>query len=412
MAVFTLSQFLNLRNVPAWNLIRGISQTYNIPAQISSASGDTGWSLAITPAGISINSSGLITADLTHHFSDESDSLTVNTDQGTYNIALSVRDYFPVDFYIAPAMFYSSFRSWDHTERDLFRCQYVSGEATSAFNTAEMTVRSGVDGYVDMDALQATLAAIGSRGVLQPMVIYNQRDDDTPMNLVTDSSSDPALAGFMNDGVLTMVLQNGRPVIRGVWTPSDLNSNFTLPARTETAYQSMLNRTFGPFHAISISMRRRNDAPSDVENVLRMYSGDQNSYPGMRTEDNFLRYNNGTYPTDIGLTNTQIREWGVWNGLSGRVVSEGVNVYQRREHFWRQLNSLGGLTTTPTLEGNTTQHREGVGGQLRMGGWDWAETSAYDGLDTAVEATNFRGQDNNLYNNLVAVLGGGNFEYS
>ena len=47
-----------------------------------------------------------------------------------------------------------------------------------------------------------------------------------------------------------------------------------------------------------------------------------------------------------------------------------------------------------------------------MGGWDWAETSAYDGLDTAVEATNFRGQDNNLYNNLVAVLGGGNFEYS
>ena len=411
MAVFNLSQFLSLRNVPAWNLVRGISQTYNIPAQISSASGDTGWSLAITPTGISINSSGLITADLTHHFSDESDSLTVNTDQGTYNIALSVRDYFPVDFYIAPAMFYSSFRSWDGTERDLFRCQYISGEATSAFNTAEMTVRSGTDGYVDMDALQATLAAIGSRGVLQPMVIYNQRDDDTPMNLVTDSSS-AALAGFMNDGVLTMVLQNGRPVIRGVWTPSDLNSNFTLPARTETEYRSMLNGTFGPFHAISISMRRRNDAPSGVANVQRMYSGDQNSYPGMRTEDNFLRYNNGTYPTDIGLTNAQIGEWGVWNGLSGRAVSAGVNIYQRREHFWRQLNSNNGLTTTATLEGNTTQHREGVGAEIQMGGWDWAETSAYDGLDTAVEANNFRGQDNNLYNNLVAVLGGGNFEYT
>ena len=187
MAVFTLSQFLNLRNVPAWNLIRGISQTYNIPAQISSASGDTGWSLAITPTGISINSSGLITADLTHHFSDESDSLTVNTDQGTYNIALSVRDYFPSDFYLTPSMFYSSFRSWDHSARDLYLCQYVSGETPSAFNTAQVMVRSGADGYVDLDALQTTLAAIGSRGVLQPIRIYNQRDgNDTPMNLATD----------------------------------------------------------------------------------------------------------------------------------------------------------------------------------------------------------------------------------
>ena len=412
MAVFNLSQFLSLRNVPAWNLVRGISQTYNIPAQISSASGDTGWSLAIAPTGISINSSGLITADLTHHFSDESDSLTVNTDQGTYNIALSVRDYFPVDFYLAPAMFFSSFRSWDHTERDLFRCQYISGVTPRAFNDTQVTVRSGADGYVDMAALQTTLAAISSRGILQPLVIYNQMDSDIPMNLLGGSNS-PALAGFMNDGALTMVFQNGRPVIRGVWTPSDLNSNFTMPARTLTEYISPNNdETFDSFHALVISMRRRDDAPDGVSNAQRMYVGDQNSYPGMRTEDNFLNYNNPTSPGDIGLSNAQIEEWGVWMAVSGRAVSAGVNQYQRREHVWRQLNENNGLTVTTSLEGDVGEWRIGGGAELMMGAWDWAEMSAYEGLNTEVKANTYKERDVNLYNNLVAVLGGGSFEYS
>ena len=406
MAVFTLSQFLNLRNVPAWNLIRGISQTYNIPAQISSASGDTGWSLAITPAGISINSSGLITADLTHHFSDESDSLTVNTDQGTYNIALSVRDYFPSDFYLTPSMFYSSFRSWDHSARDLYLCQYVSGETPSAFNTAQVMVRSGADGYVDLDALQTTLAAIGSRGVLQPLRIYNQRSGNVPM--ILSSTNSPALAGHMNDGALTMVLQNGRPVIRGVWTPADLNSNFTLPARTEIAWyiSTSLDQTFSTFHALVISMRRR------VANNQRMWVGDQNAYPGMRTESNNLRYNNNSYPVDIPLSDAQIAEWGVWMAVSGRAISAGVNQYQRREHVWRQLNENNGLTATSILEGDATQWRSGAGAQIQMGAWDWAEMSAYDGLSTEALANTYRNRDVNLYNNLVAVLGGGNFAYS
>ena len=412
MAIFTLNQILNLRNVPTWNLVRGTSQTYNVPAQISSASADTGWSLAITPAGVSINSSGLITADLTHHFSYGSDSLTVNTDQGNYNIALSVRDYFPVDFYLAPAMFYSSFRSWDHTERDLFRCQYISGVTPRAFNDAQVTVRSGADGYVDMAALQTTLAAISSRGILQPLVIYNQMDSDIPMNLL-DGSNSPALAGFMNDGALTMVLQNGRPVIRGVWTPSALNSNFTMPARTLTEYISPnTDETFGSFHALVISMRRRDDAPDGTANAQRMWVGDFNSYPGMRTEDNFLNYNNRTSPADIGLSNAQIEEWGVWMAVSGRAISAGVNQYQRREHVWRQLNSNNGLTVSTALEGDVGEWRSGGGAELMMGAWDWAEMSAYEGLNTEVKANTYKERDVNLYNNLVAVLGGGSFEYS
>ena len=411
MSIFSLTQFLNLEAFLTWDLVRGISQTYDMPAQVPSSSGDTGWSIENAPTGFSIDSSGVVTADLSHHFSDSVNTLMIETDQSNYNLDFRVSDYFPSDFYKDPTMFCSSFRSWDRTERDLYRCRYVSGETPSVFATQEVTVRSGADGYLDQAALQTTLAAIGARGVLEPIIIYNQIDNHNDATLKLNAGSDAVLAGFMNDGVLEMVVQNDMPVFRGGWTPSSLNSNFTLPARSDVLYRNPGTthyETFGVYHAMVISLRRH------VTTTPKFWGGDRNAYPGLRVDGNVFDSNNGADPTPITLTNAQIGEWGVWNSRNGRhQIISNQDTTQRREHFWRQLDSNLKLTGAPTYVADySIQLRGGSGVSIDMGDWDWAEMSAYDGLETFAKAEVYRGQDVNLYNNLVAVLGGGSFEYS
>ena len=62
-----------------------------------------------------IQCSGAITADLSHYHSEKIDGLSVETDQNSININISIRNWFPVDFTQDLVVFYSAWRSYAAT---------------------------------------------------------------------------------------------------------------------------------------------------------------------------------------------------------------------------------------------------------------------------------------------------------
>ena len=408
MPDFIITVGMDLIEQPdTWNLVRGLGeQTYDASAFFPS--GQTGWALASgTPSGFSIDTDGEISISPAHAEADVTE-VTVNTDQGDNTIPVSLRDYFPDDYPEADLVrFYSAFRSQDRTERDLWLADYFSPVSPAAFTTTEVTARSGDDGYIDIDALETACAAIGDNGILEVKEIYDQSSAyNGPFNLPHDADvGDRFLAGYMVDGTLTMLTQNGRPYLRSVWSPAALNTGWTADDRSDVQYTNLDASSFDDFHAIMLVIRRHGDAGSNFR------SGDNNSYPGLKTAgDNSLRYSTKTRPSDIALTASEIQSW--FMHIMDSIRNSIANSNYRRDHHFYELAGEASNTDSPSsVVADTSQVNAGGGMEIEANEWDWAELQVYNMMSGFAPGQDYEGTREELTNNLVHVFGGESFTY-
>ena len=225
MAIFNLSQFLSLRNIPAWNLVRGIENQYDFSTENPEL---TGIALPTdAPSAFSI-AAGVITVEPRHlpESAVEVDSMDIVTDQGNFPLILNFRDWFPDDAPTSLSTFYSVFRSVDPSARELWRGTYwyPSTSEGNIDTTENIIVMSNEDGYLDFPALVNQLAAINSDGLLY---ITRLTDQINNHHLVASGDNEPIAVAIVGGSASAYtVRRNGHLFMRGSWAASEINSNW------------------------------------------------------------------------------------------------------------------------------------------------------------------------------------------
>lgn len=397
--------FSALQVADTWNLVRGLgAQTYNVADQFNTS--QSGWSIDTPVAGVSISNVGVLSITPAHAYAGNPTEITVDTDDNSIIIPIAMRNYFPDDYDEADqTRFYSAFRSIDPSARDLWLADYFSPVSPAAFTTAEVTARSGDNGYIDIDALEVDCAAIGDNGILEVKTIYDHLTVyNGPFHINHDADrGDRMLAGYMVDGSLTMLLQNGHPYFRSVWSPAGLNSNWTAADRSNSQYDNSVNSSFDDYHGIMMVIRRH----GGTGEILR--SGDFNSYPGLKTiGNNGLQYSTYNRPSDIVPSNAEIQSWFMYIGDSIRDNLGNTN-YRRDHHFYGLTGTVANtISPTNTLSG---QQHNGGGIEVEAGEWDWAELMIYNQEPGFAPGQDYEATKERLVNNLVHVIGGASFTY-
>ena len=389
---------------PAFNVVRGMSNEYDVKARIPISSSDTGWTISspVFSTGmqtIGVSSDGVITLVL-KHWADSFDSIVVSTSQNDYEIKVIMKDFFPSNFTFQPFSFYSSFRSHDGTARKLWKANYISPLTTPAFDSAEVIASSDDTGYLDESALLFDCLAIGAEGVLELTTIVEQKDGTGVKDPVLLASAKPAYAGNVQGGTLRLLLQNGRPYFTSIWTPSQFNSNWLEVQRTGCDYVLAHSAAtdFSGFHAM-YSMQRRIGVDFQDFNV-----GDDNTYPGFHAGPGLkFKYHTNSNPDDL-LVNFLL-EWGIALGSSTKFNSTNST---RESGYYRVRSS--DQRHSNRFVANSGAHG-GSGITIDISNWDFSEFAIYDIGNSENDGSSFRANDLQIIDNLVAVFGGARFDY-
>ena len=348
---------------------------------------------------IVVSSDGVITLTL-KHWADSFDSITVTTDQGSYEIKVLMKDFFPSNFRFKPFSFYSSFRSHDGTARRLWKANYVSHLTIPAFDTVEVIAHSDDTGYLDKSRLLSDCLAIGSEGVIELTTIAEQTGTGSK-DIALAEDSKPAYAGNVQAGILNLLLQNGRPYFTSIWTPSQFNSNWLDVQRTGCEYILAFSpdSEYSGFYA-TYCMQRRIGV-----DFASFHAGDDNAYPGFVAVSGIeWKFNTNNNPANLILN--FIREWGV--GTFSSTTTSPLNSIRLSGYFR--------LATTDTRFSSrdivSSSAHSGSGIKLAVGNWDFSEFAIYDIGTSGTDGTSLRSNYKQIVNNLVAVFGGARFDYT
>ena len=382
----------------AWTITRGLEFTYDAAAEFTAA--QTNWSLADnTPAGITIDSDGLITANVAFTTDVIIDTLAVYTDDETLNIALTVNDFFPDDLDAPLTNFYSSHRSHDRSARQLFSgvYQYRSGGVTLS---SDIIASSENNGYLDFEALVDRLVEINNSGIF---IVTELRDQIGTFHL-TAAQTISFAAIHIDNGEVGAVTQrfNGNLMLRSGWTLNDIYDAWS-SLTVDASYHIQGDQAIATTWAMLALQQRRGTSTSGDRREYK--AGDGNSYnPGIRDNgSNIFKYNtNAGKPDDIdvGFATDPF----VLNAYSIQITSGGA-----------VSKSLGAwnLTEDENIEhfATTSGTGGGTGIELELGDWNWGEMVFFQ-IDIASDAfSSWRDDQENYINSLVAQFAGNTFQY-
>ena len=410
MGTFQINQFLNLNRPPEpWNLVRGGTRTYDAAAQVIGSR--TGWSLVNPPSEFTMSSAGVITAVLPQYHKTVPGDLTIQTTEETFSLQTTIRDFFPNDFAFQPNHFYSSWRSYDGTARELFVGRYFSPTTilnpvtpVTQFTTVELEISSGDDGYVDVAALQTRLNAISPNGILFVHKILNQvANYYITRSTMSVSGTDAFAYAWLSNGVMTSEMLNGHIQFRSNWQPSDFNSDWEGSHRTIASYRkdttefSISEQGFG-IHAIA---QNRNTAAG----VDQFWCGDYNSYPGFRNVGaSQIRLNTIQAKAIITIPPAILNNPFI---LTGAQLRNAGTVFRRQIFAFRLGQSQ--QVFDDTEYGNLLS---GQGGSIIVGDYNFGELALFPVVDGLVDAAIWRAQHETLVDNAVAILGNQSFTYT
>ena len=406
MAVFSLNQFLNLRNTPTWNLVRGIENQYDVPTEIPEL---TGIELSTdTPSAFSIYA-GVITVTPRHlpESAVEVDSIDIVTDQGNASLILNFRDWFPVDSPVPLSSFYSCFRSVDPSARELWRGSYwhSSTNGGNLDTTEDIIVMSDEDGYLDFPDLVNQLAAIDSDGLLYITRLTDQIENN---HLVAATNQEPIAVAIVGGSVSTYtVRRNGHLFVRGRWAASDINNVWFQTNRLSSSFADA-GAPLGNYWGI-VSVQQKYNS---TNNRLFQF-GDDNSYPGIRDiGERGYRYNSsGIRPADLDPSDDTwydphcliMDEYRTFLGNNTRGI-RSLRLEDESDHNVQEAIVFGNI-------------QAGSGRVLNFSEYHWAEGMTFDipgSSDENVRQTNL---DNwvatrtNVANNLASLIGNVNLNY-
>ena len=382
----------------AWTITRGREFTYNAAAEFTAT--QTNWSLANnTPAGITIDSDGLITANVAFIADDIVDTLAVYTDEEILNIALTVNDLFPDDLDAPLTNFYSSRRSHDRSARQLYSgiYQYRGGDATLS---SDIIVSSENNGYLDFEALVARLVEINNTGIFY---VTELRDQISTFHLSASATTSFA-AIHIDNGEVGAVTQrfNGNLMLRSGWALNDIYSQWS-SLTVDASFHRQGVQTIGTTWAMLVLQQRHGSATSLFRREYK--AGDGNSYnPGVRDAgNNILKYNENTVkPNDINVSFAA--DPFVLNAYSIQTTAGGA--VNKALGAWN-------LTEDENLENFATSSGTsgGTGIELELGDWNWAEMAFFQ-IDIASDAiSSWRADQENYINSLIAEFAGNTFQY-
>ena len=409
MGSVRLYQGVDLRSVAnanEWELIRGPHQSLNLATQFA---GRSGWSLASdAPSELSISSAGNITGqfDFNSDFSDN--ELLIATNQGEILVPLAVRDYFPDDFNLDITTFYSAFRSFDNSARELWVGTYMYPDSSDALSqTMEITVSSEADGYLDLDALVAELVAISNNGILR---VDTLRDQVGMLDLMAVDDSE-FLAVHIQDGAISdnTIRENGRLGLLSGWQPSDFDSNWAGANRNQVSYFHSGGSFVADGWGIVVVFRLYDDSGDTWMRI-----GDSNSFPGVRyvgsnpgnPSNNYPYQHNtiGSRPDNLSIPSADVENPWMWMGYHRRVS----NTIYRDGHELYRLDSEQDLSANR----NDTEHHSGGGVHLTLGDYHWWELQAYSFNHDAGDASLWANNRALLPDNLVGLIGDETHRYA
>ena len=409
MAQTVLLQPLSLEaRLANWNLVRGIENQYDVPMQNP---GLTGIELPTNaPSAFSIDA-GVITVTPRHlpENAVEVDSMDIVTDQGTFDLMLEFRDWFPDDSPVPLSTFHSIFRSVDPSERELWRGVYWhSLPGSGNLNTTEdIIVMSDEDGYLNFAALVNQLAALDSEGLLYVTQISDQIGGH---HLVASEDREP-LAVVVHGGASSTYTarMNGHAFVRGRWAPNDAGGAWSQTNRDD----SELRNASAPLENYwgIVTVQQKYNA---THNRL-FHFGDSNSFPGIR-DTSAVRYRyNTSAASKPGIlfpgTNTWFAPHCVM--MDAYMSVAGTTFRSIRSVRLEDVADHDSQSTT----GLASDIHSGDGRELDFQDYHWAEGMVFDlpqSTDAAVRQTNI---DNwiatrtNIANNLTSLMGNANLNY-
>ena len=371
-----------------WALVRGISQTYDVQAQFTVA--HTGWSLVNAPSGFSINRSGVITADIPHNFTGTVGDLTISTNQGFIILHTTIRDWFPNDHPTPIRAFYSSWRSYDGTSRTLFTGRYHHG--TNLVSSQDLIIASAADGYLNVDALETTLANIAQDGVL---IVTQWTDQVGDFNLIPVSNTE-LLAIHMEDGEISRAYTSGnnRLMLEGIWSPGDLDSNWSSATdRTYADYASSSTASVAT-GAWGITCLLEKKSPNSSNRRLR--AGDGNSVPAVRNSNSGYRLQTAPLQPPnsvISVENVSL--------LIGQNHLSTATHYSRRLSRYDLTTEVRDVGLTSSL---TPTASDLNGTNLEVAGYYIGEFAVWDAADTQDASLEWVRNDHEIANNLLAAF--------
>lgn len=384
-----------------WELIRGLRHTYDLSDDYPT---DTGWSVSGAGGGISIINGSTILAELEDNYADLS-QITATSDQRRLTLDVFVKDMFPKDFadaYDATVeLFYSAFRSYDGTSRELWRGTYHYPDSNNDLNQSQsITVSSGADGYLDLAALVSQLVAISQNGLL----VVKQITDQVGSKHVLGATDDHFLAVIIKNGLMggDTVRINGHLGFHAGWEASDYDSNWSGTRNDQAVYvrEDDAIQQEGSW-ALATLLRFYGASASATAAERLLHMGDFNGFPGVKcfaaTEDRHsLRFvSHGGHPEDIFISNTDFNNPWLWLGGMRR----GPLTNQVIEHHtaYRMDSSQSDYED---YDEYSSVH-EGSGQSVECGLWDWWESAYYNFSTDVDEGLTLFNNRHRLANNLV-----------
>ena len=389
--------------------VRGIPDSFDASEFLTGTR--TNWGVGPgAPSGIDVNDAGTVFVNLDHYDDTEPENIQITTNQGNLLIPFTQREMFPDDFVIPINVFWSAWRSYDRSARDLWIGTYQYRDADGVTQTQEVTVSSAADGYLDLDALETTLAAIDSDGILFVTMILEQvgliAGYDLPASNLSDDNK--FLAVHMQNGAISdqTVRVNGNLMFQSGWRASDFHPDWSNTLRRAEYLHNVQPSALFESWALYTVQKRNSTSSSSSARDLKV--GDNNSYnAGIRSNSSTsFRFNISTpRPDDISISvANQANLFALLGSVRRR---SGTSSFDRTLAFYRLS---GQLELIDTVQSNNNLN-SGGGAEIDLGDFDWAEMAFYDLPHTDAGAEDWNDEFLNLMDNLVAQLAGNTFDY-
>lgn len=392
MAISVLNYFVPITSkhgepivLPRWDLVRGMTWTYDVAAVVPDR---TGWALVNPPSGFSISSRGVISGMLGHSHTGASGVLSITTNEGEIRVPTSIRDWFLGDV-ITPRHYYSVSRAWDGASGR--RLLDVSVRDISNSEVATAIISSGADGYADMSALDDA----SNDRYFAISRIYDQING---AHLIPVDSRFGFIGHRRNNALSFFWTPGGMLAMRGTY--SGRNTGNTGSFRVGLGEYNNEDASWESPMSMCAVMRRRN-----TRTTPEFRFSDDNGYPGwFDTAVSSYRFSTTNRPGDPSLKTENSTKWVLLLGDRLYVAGPLQDVYAATYSLEADDVSI-----------NEREHFGGHGGEdmeLVCDEYDFAEGFVLEHRADFQGANAWLDNKLTMVNNAVAKFGGADITYT
>ena len=310
------------RNLPVWNMVRGVVNTYDLTAH-----GLAGSQLVEPPAGVTLTDGGILSVDPPHHNPLDYGELQLTLASGLpVTLPTQQRDWriTDSDFSELLAHSYSAWRTPDGAaDTRLFTVSLLDPRLDLYPNVLEADIHlsTGVDGKIDVSPLESAFASYTSAIA----VVTSINDLMTENSYLTPEDNKWFLYAWKDRGAINyFTTPTGVRVWRSNWQPAEFNNSQWNGTRvSESEYNTNTSIQNESWWGSSATIRRRRT----VSSVAIFGTGDANRFPGVNSVNDLITEAQGyriaaTYVTGYIRTDTEANyEWINISGLAHQTSS-------------------------------------------------------------------------------------------